>query len=66
MTSANVIDMNAHQASLCQRADEVKGWAIRLKLALRNEANLPLPERETDNLIRALAEFTAAAESYPR
>lgn len=64
--TATVIDLTAHQASLCQRADELKGWAIRLKLALRNEVNLPLPERETDNLIRALAEFTAAAEGYPR
>ena len=61
-----VTDLKTHQDTLCQKADRTIGLAIELRHLLRNNPNLPLPERETDALIRHLAAFCAAAERYPR
>lgn len=62
----NVVSLKDHQVSLCQIADALIGDAILLKSKLKSSCNLPLPDRETDDLIRALAAFVAAAESYQR
>lgn len=62
----NNTDLKDHQATLCEKADRAIGLAIELRHVLRNNPNLPLPEQETDDLIRALAVFCAAAASYPR
>ncbi len=62
----NVVDLKTHQDTLCQKADRAVGLALELRHILRNNPNLPLPEAETNDLIRHLAVFCAAAERYPR
>lgn len=63
---SNIISLAEHQATLCERADAIIGEAIRLKSRLKNAVSEPLPEQETDDLIRALAVFVAAADRCPR
>ncbi len=64
--TATVTQLADHQSSLCARADEIIGLAIRLKTRLKGAVNLPLPDDATDNLILALAIFVAESERCPR
>ncbi len=61
-----VVDLDHRRRSLCEKADYAKGLAMQLRVILRENPNLPLPEDETDRLIRSLAMFVAASETYPR
>jgi hypothetical protein len=51
---------------LTEKADVLIGDAILLKSKLKDACNFPIPDQETDDLIRALAVFVAAAERYQR
>lgn len=66
MSETNIISIVELKAGACAEADAIIGQAIRLKHRLKNAISAPLPDAETDNLIRALAEFTAASERFPR
>lgn len=62
----NVVSLRKHQQSLTEKADALIGDAILLKSKLKDACNFPIPDQETDDLIRALAVFVAAAERYQR
>lgn len=64
--NTQVTQLADHQTSLCNRADEIIGLAIRLKAKLKGALNLPLPDDATDDLIRHLAIFVAESERHPR
>ena len=62
----DVVSLKQHQESLCEKADAIIGDAILLKSKLKDACNVPLPDKATDDLIRALAVFVAEAERCPR
>lgn len=63
---AAIESLAEHRQRLDNEAETIVGDAIRLKVRLKNAINVPLPEQETDDLIRALAVFQAAIERCAR
>lgn len=47
-------------------ADRIMAEALELRSKLRGSGYLPLPDKETEALIAALAEFVRAAEAFDR
>lgn len=55
--------LTSHQAALNLQVDEILGEAIRLYVRLKRAHSAPLPEAETDALLRAISAFRSAAEA---
>lgn len=54
--------LSSHQAALNNQVDEILGEAIRLYVRLKRAHSAPLPEAETDALLRAITAFRSAVE----
>ena len=59
-------ELMEHQEALCAKADEIIGLALRLRLKLRTADSAPLPEDETDVLLKALTDFIKEAQACQR
>ena len=66
MQADEIEDLRHHQKDLASQADSLIDAAARLRFFLKKGASLPLPERETEDLIRSLGLFVRSALAYPR
>lgn len=60
----DIADLAEHRRILDEKAEVALEHAMRLKMILQNTPSLPVPETETNDLIRALSAFLAATATY--